>query len=256
MTRITRVLVLAAAAVGCGGSDLPSNWVTVPNRQSHEAHFPIATGAHATADCNACHGSYDTFKRFDCTTSACHVGIDQRHLGMAGFATDGPTCLGCHPKGGLGLPANHDTAFFPRGSGTKHDTVACTQCHTNLATPRDPTAFACYTCHSTQPAGWTHPDPVGTVAILTIHASQNSSTRIDVTDPTTCLRCHADSQVNAVASHPGGGGGFGRSAHDGAGCLTCHQAMRTDKTFGANFSVTGAIGSGTGCGTCHATQPN
>ena len=254
MTRFPRILVLAAAAAGCG-NEPSSNWVTVPTRQSHEAYFPIATGAHAAADCSSCHGSYDTFKQFDCAT-ACHLQVAQRHQGMAGFATDGPSCVRCHPRGTMAVPANHDTAFFPRGSGTKHASVACTQCHLDLSTPNDPRAFGCYTCHSTLPTGWPHPDPVSGVAILIIHTSENSSAPVDVTDPATCLRCHADSQVNTVANHPGGDGSLGRIQHAAAGCLTCHSAMRTDKTFGANFSATGAIGSGTGCGTCHATQPN
>ena len=254
MTRIPRVLlaVATAAAAACG-KDLPSNWVTVPTRESHGVFFPIATGAHAQTDCNSCHGTYDTFKQFDCTT-ACHVQVGQTHQGMASYASDGPSCVRCHPQGTMAIPPNHDTAFFPRGGGTAHATVACTQCHLSLATPNDPAAFACYTCHSTLPTGWPHPDPVSNVRILIIHTSENASTPVDITDSATCLRCHADSQVNTVASHPAGGDGtFDRNDHSEAGCLTCHSTMRTDKTFGANFSVTPPEGSGTGCGTCHAT---
>ena len=260
MSRIPRALLAIAtvAAAACGSKDLPSNWVTVPSRASHDRFFPIATGVHAAADCNGCHGSYDTFTRFDCTTSACHQQpqLGTGHAAVSGFATDGPTCFGCHPRGTMAAPANHDTAFFPRSAGTAHAAVYCTECHLDIATPNDPTAFGCYACHSTLATGWPHPSVVGNVSILVIHTTENSSTPIDVTNPASCLRCHADSQVDTVASHPGGGDTpSGRAQHATAGCLTCHSAMRTDKPFGADFGSTGAIGSGTGCGVCHATPP-
>ena len=256
MIRIQRALLATAiAAAGCGKGKSP-DWLTVPTRASHDGFFIISTGAHAQADCIACHGTYDTFKQFDCSTSACHVGIDQKHTGITGYASDGPSCLGCHPKGTLALPPNHDTAFFPRGSGTAHATVACTQCHLDLSTPNDPTAFGCWACHSTLTAGWTHPDPVGGVSILVVHTSPTASTPVDETNPANCLRCHADSQPNTVASHPVGSDTPSQNgSHAGAGCLTCHPAMRTDKTFGADFSTTPPPGSVNGCGTCHATLP-
>ncbi len=258
MSRIPRVLLAAAtsAVAACGKQNLPSDWLAVPTRASHDRFFPIATGVHAKADCTTCHGTYDTFKKFDCTT--CHVEpqIDQLHTGLAGYASDSPSCYGCHPRGTMAAPANHDTAFFPRGSGTAHAGVYCTECHRDLSTPNDPTAFGCYTCHSTLPSGWPHPDPVSGVAILTICTSQTASAPVDVTNPANCLRCHADSQVDAVASHPTSDGTPSQNAsHAGAGCLTCHSSMRTDKPFGADFTVTPAVGSGTGCGTCHATLP-
>lgn len=268
MSRIQRALLATAiAAAGCGKGK-PPDWLTVPTRTSHDGFFVISTGVHAQADCIGCHGTYDTFKQFDCSTSACHVGIAQKHAGT--IATDGPSCVGCHPKGTMPVPPTHDTAFFPRGSGTAHATVACTQCHQN-PTPTAPTDFGCqaclgcYACHSTLPAGWTHPDPVGNVHILVISTStsllpnlQLTQTPIDVTNnPASCLRCHADSQRNTVASHPVGSDTPSQNdIHAGAGCLTCHTAPRTDKTFGTDFSATPPPpGSTNGCGTCHATLP-
>ena len=256
MIGIRRILfVAAAAAAGCSGSkDLPPDWVTVTDRASHEAYFPIANGLHAAADCNDCHGGFDTFRQFTCTN--CHVEPQngQAHSGLAGYASDGPSCVRCHPQGTMSVPANHAAAFFPIGAGTAHASVACAQCHLDMSAPRDPAAFGCYACHSALPAGWPHPGSMGNVAILTIHTSQNAASAVDITDPATCLRCHADSQVNTVASHPGSGG-FGRSEHAAAGCLTCHSAMRADKAFGADFTATQSAGSGRGCGTCHATDP-
>lgn len=265
MARFRRMLVVVAAVAGCGKGGLPSDWVTVPTRASH-VYFPIAVGFHAAADCNSCHGTYDTFKKFDCSTSGCHVQpqIAQLHVTVTGFASDGPSCLGCHSDGTVAFPT-HDTAFFPRGGGSVHSDagVGCTQCHLNLSTPTDPTTLACVSCHSTLPTGWPHPDPVSGVAILVITTSTSplpnlvtTQTPIDPTVNANCLRCHADSQVNTVASHPAVDGSPNQNgAHGDAGCLTCHPAMRADKPFGADFSVTGAPGSGTGCGVCHATPP-
>ena len=199
-------LALAMAAMACDKSTLPANWVTVPDRASHESFFPIATGPHSQADCNSCHGTFDTFKMFTCTTCHTQPQIDQAHQSVTGYASDGPSCVGCHPKG-TGAPANHTPNFFPIGAGSAHAAVACTQCHLKLSTPNDPTAFGCYACHSALPTGWPHPDPVSNVTILTIHTGQTASTPVDLTNPASCLRCHADSQVNTVASHPSGGDG-------------------------------------------------
>jgi hypothetical protein len=252
------------AAMACDSSSPAKNWVTVPDRASHDAFFPIASGVHAQADCNVCHGAFDTFKMFDCLT--CHnqyptltqASLDPAHAGLAGYAYTSAACYGCHPRGIGGAPANHTPNFFPIGAGTAHVAVGCSQCHLNLSTPNDPTAFGCYACHSTLSTGWPHPDTVSGVAILTVHTSRSASTKINLTNnPASCLRCHADSQVDTVASHPRGENALGgNSNHTGAGCLTCHSAMRTDKPFGANFGTTPAVGSGTGCGTCHATNPD
>jgi uncharacterized paraquat-inducible protein A len=61
---------------------------------------------------------------------------------------------------------------------------------------------------------------------------------------TTCLKCHADSQVAPVAAHTV----FAidsSSKHWQASCLTCHAAARTDKPFGQDFAKND-------CTTCHA----
>ncbi|HEU4385550.1 MAG TPA: hypothetical protein VFR85_18845 [Anaeromyxobacteraceae bacterium] len=253
MTRLPRVAIaLAVAAAGCGGKDVPPNWVTPTDRVSHQASFPIATGFHAAADCNDCHGGFASFKEFACTTCHTEPQNGQMHPRLPGYAPDGPSCVRCHPRGTVAVPGDHATAFFPIGSGTAHADVACAQCHLDMSRPNDPTAFACYACHSALPTGWPHFDSVGGVAILTVHPSRDATLPVDVTDPATCLRCHADSQVNAVASHPASGG-FARTEHAAAGCLTCHSATRVDKSFGADFSVAPAPGSGSGCGTCHGT---
>jgi hypothetical protein len=273
--RFTRAIafLVAGAATACSRqASLPSNWVTVPDRVSHDAFFPIAAGAHGAASCNDCHGAFDTFKMFDCLT--CHdqspnlalhqASLDAAHTGLSGYVYTSAACYQCHPRGIGGAPANHTPNFFPIGAGTKHAAVGCTECHLDLSTPNDPTKFRCYTCHSALPTGWPHPDPVGGVAILTIHTSRNASTPVDITSPAgpaNCLKCHADSQVDTVASHPTGQDGdpSHNSEHAGAGCLTCHSTTRTDKTFGTDFTAKVAqpcfSSAPPGCVVCHPGPP-
>ena len=442
-------LLIAGAAAACGKqTSLPPNWVTVPDRASHDSFFPIATGIHATASCNDCHGAFNTFKQFDCLT--CHdqfpaltqASLATGHAGVAGYTYASASCYQCHPRGiggapanhtpnffpigtgtahadvgctqchgdlaaatdpttlacaschtslasfggkhdsvkdfgtsptspdclkchgdsqvdrvadhqamfpvvfgsathdtvclhchtgmrtdkpfatdfgpggydcltcheqttpltqaslasghtgisgyayasascyqchpdGTGAPANHTPNFFPIGAGTAHATVACTQCHTNLATPNDPAAFACYTCHSTLASPNLPPWPGHTasvtvntlngpvtisVAIPTVHTSRSATTTLDMTDPANCLRCHANSQVDLVSSHPTGDRALGSNdSHDGAGCATCHSTFRTDKTFGADFTVQVPqpcfTSAPPGCVTCHPGPP-
>lgn len=270
-------LLVAGAATACSReTSLPQNWVTVPDRAAHDAFFPIATGVHGAAACNDCHGAFDTFKMFDCLT--CHdqfpaltqASLDPAHGGVAGYTYASASCYQCHPRGIGGAPANHTPSFFPIGAGTAHATVGCSQCHTNLATPTDPATLGCYTCHSTLPSwpGHTASVTVTTltgpvnipVAIPTVHTSRSASTQLDMTNPANCLRCHADSQVDLVSSHPTGDRALGgNDSHDGAGCATCHSTFRTDKPFGADFASQVAqpcfTSAPPGCVTCHPGPP-
>jgi len=230
------------------------------NRVADHTQFPVAGGSttHDTV-CLQCHTSLRADKPFaadfagyDCT--ACHLkpATDSGHTGVTGYVYASPSCYGCHPTG-TSAPANHDAAFFPISAGTKHAGIACTACHTDLTHPTDPASFACASCHAGMASFSGKHDPINGVNILTVRANPNCNTTIAV--PLTsanCLRCHADSQVDRVASHPGGESAFGTGQHQGAGCLTCHVAMRTDKPFGTDFNKSGASQGSAGCATCHA----
>jgi predicted CXXCH cytochrome family protein len=178
-------------------------------------------------------------------------------------------CVICHSDGSASgaAPANHEQ-LFPRGTGTKHDGIACASCHTNAANRKDLTAFGCAACH----AGITTPKTGGTPKTLTaahaisgytitsyLTATTAGGTRttvpISMTNSQSCLRCHADGQVDRITAHPNGNSSFGTGQHRTAGCLTCHSTMRTDKTYGANFSeAKGAKGPPpTGCYVCHSS---
>jgi hypothetical protein len=261
---------------------------------AHQQKFPVApnSGTHGTV-CLECHTAQRgdkvypaaDFTAYNCL--ACHTNAgpsgnvlastDAQHAGLTGYAYASGSCYGCHPDG-TGAPANHTPNFFPIGAGTAHATVACTQCHTNLASPNNPANFACATCH-TSPGG---PTP----SLVANHVTNTSNTRLTVPaldlcgsspcpatlgDATTCLRCHADSQVDLTSSHPSGV--TGDPPHHGARCLMCHDGYRSNKPYGADFASnpsnsqtncngTGAGGTGTcrvrkGCYTagCHSSAP-
>ncbi len=212
------------------------------NLVSNHAPFQIASpAAHFQSSCLVCHPGMRTDKPWaaDFTSNdclACHAQATTAgiHGTVTGYAYATASCLSCHPKGTTDPPASH-AGLFPVGAGTAHAGVFCYQCHTDFTAPNNTANFACATCH-------TSIDP----SISTKHTGAS----IPVTDfaatPQMCLRCHADSQVNLGSSHPRGDSTpSGNGHHLTAGCLKCHSGMRTDKTFGADFSTT------PGCITCH-----
>lgn len=237
----------SADCVRCHADD------TVPRLADHQARFPIAGGAagapHDTA-CLQCHPQLRAdrawaadFAAFSCT--GCHQDPDTSaaHAGVGGYAYDSPSCYQCHPTG-QAAPPDHTPSFFPIGAGTAHAGIGCTQCHTDLGSPTDPTRFACASCHLAIPGFPAH-GPVSGVAILTIHTSRTGLGAPLALTSENCLRCHADAQVDRVADHPGGEDALGNQDHLGAGCITCHSSRRGDKPFGAAFDAT------PGCTTCH-----
>ena len=228
------------------------------NKVAAHTQFPIAAGSstHDTV-CLQCHTSLRTDKpfaadlaAFDCTVCHAQAATDPGHAGVNGYVYASPSCYGCHPTG-TAAPANHDAAFFPISAGTAHVGIACTACHTDLTHPTDPANFACASCHNGLPGFSGKHDPINGVVILSVRTNCTNATPVPLTS-SYCLRCHADSQVDRVASHPGGDSAFGNGTHRGAGCLTCHVAMRTDKPFGANFNKSGASQGSPGCAACHA----
>lgn len=212
-------------------------WLTMPTPEEHSRYFPVKEGtAHAAATCDDCHGTFDTFKGFDCLH--CHDGhhtdpvtVAGWHAGVASFTFTSAACYGCHPDG-RGLFANH-AAFFPTDAGTKHETVACSSCHLDRA---NRLLLGCAGCH---------PHDLATAE------SQHRLVAGYAFDSALCVRCHAEAQVNPIASHlpfrldPGA---IHAGPDMGGTCLRCHPSVRADKPWAADFTART-------CVDCHV-QPN
>ena len=76
-------------------------------------------------------------------------------------------------------------------------------------------------------------------------SSSHTQVRDQHTMSSQCLACHADSQVDTIASHPRDPG----ATHEHAGCYSgkaCHKTFRSDKPYGVDFTVYD-------CLSCHDT---
>jgi hypothetical protein len=195
--------------------------------------FPISTGAvhdNAKVACLQCHPTPGDKKVFECT--ACHAraqtsnaasNVDARHSGVSGYSWASSACLSCHPNAQVPLNVDH-AKFFPIQAGAKHTGLACSDCHTSTT---DRTRQSC--------AGTCHPSATMTTKHSRVGGYAYSSP--------TCLRCHADSQVDRVSLHTWFNIQSGK--HYRESCLRCHPTLRTDKPFGENFKVCS-------CKTCHS----
>ncbi len=165
--------------------------------------FPLV-GAHATADCEACHRdrARQEFAGTPTTCWNCHAGdyaatTDPAHV-AAGFSTD---CTQCHQPVASWRPAfvRHTPRFPLRHA---HARAGCLACHAAgyQGTPSD-----CYACHADDYASAQEPP----------HAAAGL--------PTDCARCHGDAgwgdgsfDHGAVTRFPLTG------AHLAADCGSCH----------------------------------
>jgi hypothetical protein len=259
MRRAVLLLALLISAAACGSQGSAGPWLTDPGVNGHAKFFPLAgtphdpTAAGTTVSCDACHPG-TTFAQFDCITCHTAAKTDPLHTGVSGYTHTSAGCFSCHPTGSSsGMPPDHDTRLFPRGTGSKHAGISCSQCHTDLTQASNPANFACASCHNGIAGFAGKHDPINGVGIVVMTTCSNGTrgTTAVLLTSENCLRCHGDSQVFRVASHPGGESAFGNGTHQAAGCLTCHVAMRTDKTFATDFVKSGASQGSAGCATCH-----
>ena len=219
--KLALLSIVFAACEQDGGDN--SDWLTAPTPQTHEKYFPILSDKHtfgvtpaengATLDCETCHGTFETFTKFTCLNTVCHVQTDTdppaHHQGNSDYAYDSVACYSCHPWG-TGDAVDH-TMIFPIGSASKHASTRCTQCHDDLADHKNVDCLHSG-CH------------VGTTDA---HAAAGV---VDAYQPVSlqCLRCHADSQVNPVGQHSP----F-RINQRHNDCIRCHPATRTDRPYPA-----------------------
>lgn len=245
LVRATRVRVLAAGfalsvLVACGEPDAPST--TYPGIDGHARYLPLRGTAHdpvglsSDTSCEGCHTG-TTFKAFTCTgchpsaqTDPIHVSSGSAVPGYAAGAVTSADCYRCHPQGTGIAPESHGL-FFPIGTAA-HPAV-CTTCHTDPVARRDPTKLACLSCHEKRPG----------------YATAHARVRDYPVVPSSpwCLRCHADGEVDRIASHgkralPGeteaaGPGDVnpenGETLHD-THCFTCHSKVPPYPLFGGS----------------------
>lgn len=168
---------------------------------NHPGSFPLL-GAHAAAECSACHSKSFVGTPTDCYS--CHADeylatSDPDHL-QAGFSHD---CNECHSFNGW-TPAtfDHNQTAFPLTG--RHVTAACVSCH---ETSYAGTATNCYACHQTDYDGTTDPS----------HASANF--------PVTCEDCHSTSGWSPASwDHDAQYFPIYSGAHNGrwSDCTECH----------------------------------
>jgi hypothetical protein len=87
----------ATGAVSSALSSLSSPLGAAP--PNHDVRFPIAFGVHRTAACDDCHASRAVPRAVRCIGCHAHdpVRLTQQH--RQPIATDGASCLSCHPGG-------------------------------------------------------------------------------------------------------------------------------------------------------------
>lgn len=244
--RTAFILLPVALALGaCGAAgDADAPWLSYTGVDGHAKFLPLTGTAHDPAThpsvtCESCHPG-STFRQPVCT--GCHGQSETTALHTSavtgkvleeyewtpppggGVAWHRPSCLRCHPQGGV--PDVAHQAYFPVGSGTAHDR-ACGTCHSDPLDKKSLSKLRCVACHG----GATVAVPLpGTHATLL----RGDSYPAEPT-PADCLRCHAGGRVLRIAAHDErrGPSEFGPAgpwdgAHGATGtavnCFSCHNA--------------------------------
>ena len=221
---ITFVVLLAAG--GCGRS-------SHVGLASHDNSFAVA-GSHRPFSCAQCHDPVAPgFALADQGVSCvgCHTDgtTTAAHAAVASYSWANGSCIACHKDGRGGLPANHNADFFPV-TGTKHAALGCADCHGPTKAIAD---ITCMPCHAQTTMATTHalipPSMVGRSDGKTYLNYQWASA--------SCLKCHADGQVNRIASHPSVPHGLTGEGH-APFCLTCHTTVAPPggKIWAVDFS--------------------
>jgi hypothetical protein len=264
----------------CQNCHTPRDW---QNRRStlelHSSKGFALTGAHAVADCEACHlgdageeYAVTPVACYDCHAEAYTAAQEPNHV-AAGFPLDCQTCHRANAASWRNAEYHH-SATFPLIGG--HRGVPCQSCH---ATSYTGLSADCYSCHSadfetsTDPnhvaSGFTHDctlchtvngwqpanyDHGATAFPLTgahlrancvaCHATQYAGT------PVECYACHqSDFDQSTEPDH-----GLAQFDHD---CATCHTTSAWQPSSfdhsGTGFVLTGQHAN-TNCSGCHATS--
>jgi hypothetical protein len=95
-------MALVAGFASCSPQEVDPNTALTPDQ--HTVNFPInIDGGVHTLDCNVCHGDFDSFSDFTCT-SGCHSHdqqpMDSAHVQIVpAYAWSSTSCYECHPAG-------------------------------------------------------------------------------------------------------------------------------------------------------------
>ncbi len=238
----------------------------------HSLNFPL-TGAHATAQCAACHTDRFAGTPTDCY--ACHQPAYDSSVNPPHAAANlGTDCVTCHTTAAWRPTSyNHATTGFALTGG--HSQVACMACHQSgyVGTPAD-----CYSCHRTNYEGTTNPNHVAgvfptdcTICHTATRWDQSNFDHARTTFPLTgahasrtCVECHATgytgTPTDCYACHRTNYEATANPNHAAANipttCATCHSTTGwTPASFNHNatsFPLTGAHTAQT-CTACHAT---
>jgi hypothetical protein len=214
--------VLALSLTACGKENGGAPYAVTALTPATHLKFPIAAGVHAL-DCAACHGTFPTFKQFDCL--GCHTQPPTAavHLTTSGYTYDTLACYRCHAD-----PSSHP--FDHVGVTT------CAGCHSAgnfyAALPRpgfthvDMGGKDCSACHnpntwlSVSAPGGVVSDPLASVSVnsqvpryagtsivqlsalsqLLPMGMSHTTTEVNVA-ALACSACHLD--INAGAMYPG-----------------------------------------------------
>ncbi len=189
-------------------------WEARARLQAHrDTRFPLA-GAHAVADCTACHGRarQETYRGTPTACVACHdadrrrPGVEPDHI-AAGFRAQ---CDACHTQYAW-QPARieHDLFFPLRGA---HATAACEDCHAGGR--YGGTSSLCFSCHASSYNAASSPP----------HAAQSFDHR--------CGKCHDDlSWLPTKAGWHEGYFPIASGEHRGLACNQCHYDGYAPQTF-------------------------
>ncbi|MBI4817397.1 MAG: hypothetical protein HY791_14140 [Deltaproteobacteria bacterium] len=190
--------------------DTPDGYqvVTALSAEEHRAQFPITDGAHAGADCQTCHGDFDTFARFGCFNCHDHdqAASNTIHGGMTDYAYESEACYRCHPDGTGELSRASHERYFPIVAPAPHGSEDCSGCHKEA----DRQVVSCIPCHAHEelPMGETH-RAVADYRFTTVG----------------CLSCHPRGEItiDAAAHLPFFPIGLG-TAHANESCASCHTS--------------------------------
>ena len=261
----------------CASCHDASGWkpARISRRFRHAKYgFPLA-GAHAAADCRACHESL-VFSHERTLCASCH---QDPHRGEMG--TD---CARCHGARSFidrsAMIRNHQLTRLPLTGS--HATLDCESCHPPAAQGQMQfvgTRAECFACHEADSRSVTEPDhskfsrdctlchtPLGWPRASFDHGR----TRFPLTGAhraAPCLGCHGDGVYSGkstacVSCHRADYDGTTDPAHAGAGfSLSCASCHTTTSWSGVLFTAHDAsyfpIYSGrhrglwSGCATCH-----